>query len=241
MSFNNRQIKLVLTWYNLGLKNETKDYYMSFMSYWISFNSICYNLYHKDCVKERANIDTKKSKIRDLRNRLKRDEILYSENGTLSTKSNDKMTVDISFPSRLFLQIEKKFTEDLIYDKFVKDYTFWYDEEETDNLFDSLKSSLEKIDKETNESRYFIINMSRIDEYRRLILTEKLESLNGGIIFLCEKNSLYIIRKVLYQIRCNIFHGEKVPGNVIDDRITKNSIPMLKFLIDKLIEDYNIK
>ena len=54
-------------------------------------------------------------------------------------------------------------------------------------------------------------------------------------------NSLNIIKKVIYQIRCNIFHGEKVPGDINDDRIAVGALPMLKLLVEKLIEDYKIE
>ena len=43
------------------------------------------------------------------------------------------------------------------------------------------------------------------------------------------------VKRVLYQIRCNIFHGAKVPGEVNDDRITKCAIPILRRLVQMAI------
>ncbi len=45
----------------------------------------------------------------------------------------------------------------------------------------------------------------------------------------------------MYQIRCNIFHGEKTPGDLNDDRIVKSSLPLLRYLVNKLVDDYKIK
>jgi hypothetical protein len=68
---------------------------------------------------------------------------------------------------------------------------------------------------------------------------DKLASSN--IIILCEQNDLKTIIKVLYQIRNNIFHGEKIPGEINDDRIVKSALPMLRFLICELIKINNIR
>lgn len=38
---------------------------------------------------------------------------------------------------------------------------------------------------------------------------------------------LRILKDVLFQIRCNIFHGEKTPSDVHDDRIVATSYPVL--------------
>jgi len=142
----------------------------------------------------------------------------------------------------LFFSIDRRYTEDLIYDKFVKDYVEWYDLENTTLEFNSIKTSLEKHNYNNNQSRFYIKNMARIDDFIRMEKRVTLEELNNkNIIILCEDNSLNIIKRVLYQIRCNIFHGEKVPGDLNDDSIAKGALPMLKLLIEKLIKDHDIK
>lgn len=42
--------------------------------------------------------------------------------------------------------------------------------------------------------------------------------------------------KVLYQVRCNVFHGEKVPYDPNDDKIVKAAHPVLFFIVEKLAE-----
>jgi len=242
MHFEPKQSRVILTWYKLGIDNEDKDYYMSFISYWISFNAICYNLYHKECISERANIDTKKSKMKDLRKKLRNIDNLKSDTTTLKLKEDDKLTVDIQSSSRLFFSIERKYTEDLIYNKFVNDYTEWYDVADKKEQYNRIKRSLEKYDRKNDQSRFYIKNMARIDDFERLRSRSTLEELNNkNIIILCEDNSLNIIKRVFYQIRCNIFHGEKVPGDLNDDRIAEGALPMLKLLVEKLIEDHRIE
>ena len=65
--------------------------------------------------------------------------------------------------------------------------------------------------------------------------------LNQKILVLCEDNNLDTIKNVLYQIRCNIFHGEKIPGDVNDDTIVKSANPVLKYILNYLINEQEIR
>ena len=67
------------------------------------------------------------------------------------------------------------------------------------------------------------------------------ELLNQKILVLCEDNNLDTIKNVLYQIRCNIFHGEKIPGDVNDDTIVKSANPVLKYILNYLINEQEIR
>lgn len=62
-----------------------------------------------------------------------------------------------------------------------------------------------------------------------------------NILVLCEKNDLKTIKNVLYQIRCNIFHGEKIPGDINDDRIVKSINPILDLITKYLVDEQGIK
>jgi hypothetical protein len=42
------------------------------------------------------------------------------------------------------------------------------------------------------------------------------------------------LKNVLYQVRCNVFHGEKVPGDVNDDRIVRAAYPVLLRIMQQL-------
>ena len=67
---------------------------------------------------------------------------------------------------------------------------------------------------------------------------EKLK--NRNLIVECDTNNLKTIYNVLYQIRCNIFHGEKVPGEINDDRIVSYANPILKQIVTYLVKDNNL-
>lgn len=67
---------------------------------------------------------------------------------------------------------------------------------------------------------------------------EKLK--NRNVIVECDTNNLKTIYNVLYQIRCNIFHGEKVPGEINDDRIVSYANPILKQIVTYLVKDNNL-
>jgi hypothetical protein len=162
---------------------------------------------------------------------------MSAEEAVIESKNNS-WNLDIHFPDRLFLSISKIFTEDRIYDLFAIEYSKWYSESisENETYFQDIKESLKKNDE--NIERYYVINMARFKDFS---FSKDIDSqANSNIIKLCESNDLQTIKNVLYQIRCNIFHGEKIPGDINDDRIVKSALPMLRFLVNKLIENYKI-
>jgi len=95
--------------------------------------------------------------------------------------------------------------EERIFDQFVSEYKVWYQDcsSLTTKFFETLKQSL--IKKTRGIQRSYVINMSRIKDYNDMSDIDELHKRN--IIVLCEQNDLKTIKNVLYQIRCNIFHG----------------------------------
>lgn len=239
--FDEKQIKLITSWHKLSEKSE--DYYMSFISEWIAFNAICYNLYYDKAVLERANIDRKKSKkFLNARSDNEFNNVNISAKISVKEITDNDWTLQIDFPERLFLSISKKYTEDIIYQLFAEEYENWY----TDNkiqiqpLYNELKESLKKENFSKIENlryRYYVINMQK----EELLYYDDIDRLaSKNIIILCEQNNLKTIVKVLYQIRNNIFHGEKIPGEINDDKIVKSALPLLKYLIMELIKIHKI-
>jgi len=47
--FDQKQKRLIMNWHEMAEKSENA--YMKFISNWIAFNAICYNLYKEDAVK----------------------------------------------------------------------------------------------------------------------------------------------------------------------------------------------
>lgn len=226
--FDGKQKKLINSWHSQSTKSE--DAYMAFIAEWIAFNAICYNLYYKNAIIERANIDRSKSKLDRIHERFKPGAEVEVKNAKI-VGTREKWSIDLSLPERLFISVSNNYTEDIIFNDFVKGNQIWYDNNPS-QLFVGLKVSLQKDD------RYFVINMAKSDYYSRK--NDINEMANKNIVILCEDNNLKTIKNVLYQIRCNIFHGEKTPGDVNDDRIVKSALPILKHIVEYLLERYEI-
>ncbi len=150
-------------------------------------------------------------------------------------------------PEELSLTIKEKYAEYLIYKEYVKEYKDWYIEESLNHrkMFNNLQKTLSKDTQEGEIS--FIINMGRYDEYRKHLLGNNIlskpsiQKMSGNnTIQLCKENNLQTVKDVLYLIRCNIFHGQKTPGDERDDEIVQNALPLLSFLVKKLMCDHEI-
>jgi hypothetical protein len=227
--FDEKQIKLINSWHKLSLISE--DSYMAFMSEWITLNAICYNLYHEIALIERANIDRAKSKLKKIHQRFTSDANFEVQNARL-VGTSEKWSIDLSLPERLYISISNNYTEDIIFNEFVRKNQDWYEKNST-GLFEELKMSLKK------DSRYYVINMAKSKMYNPE--NDINEMINKNIIILCENNDLQTIKSILYQIRCNIFHGEKTPGDFNDDRIVKTALPVLRYIVNYQLELHNIK
>lgn len=229
--FDDKQAKLILSWYKHS--QTSNDEYMIFISNWICLNAICTNLYSEYANKERINIDTGKSKISQLKSRINDNNELEAEKAHIKKKKN-KLEIDIKFPERLCVYMEERYTEDIIFEKFAKSYNNKI--QIPSEYFSNLKSALLK-----RKDRAYVINMSKIKGYNEKRDRESIEALiNSNIIILCEKNELSTIKNVLYQIRCNIFHGEKMPGEINDDRIVKEANPILNYIVKFLLDELGI-
>lgn len=226
--FDEKQIGLINSWHSLSAKSE--DPYMAFMAEWIAFNAICYNLYYEKAIIERANIDRSKSKLSKLNQRFTPSIDIEVQNAKV-TGTAEKWSVDLSLPERLYISVSTNYTEDIIFNEFVKDNQNWYEKNATE-LFNEIKLALKKND------RCFVINMAKSQNYNFKNDIDEME--NKNIIILCEENNLKTIKNVLYQIRCNIFHGEKTPGDINDDKIVRSALPLLKFIVNYLIEIHKI-
>lgn len=222
--FDDKQKALINAW--ISQATESSNEYLKFMSNWIAFNAICYNLFFEQAVMDRAELDRGKSKLPRIKESVKQNDEIQAQSTSITLKK-ERIEIDIKVPERLNFSIKEKYTEDLIYEQFVKLYSEKIDVD--DEIFQKLKESLKKHD------RYYVINMARINAYNQFEDIDDQSKRN--ILVLCERNDLRTIKSVLYQIRCNIFHGEKIPGDINDDRIVKSANPILdrinKFLIDE--------
>ena len=228
--FDSKNVELINAWINQS--QNTENQYLKFMSNWIAFNAICYNLFSKNAILERVDFNKGRNKLTKIKSSIQTFDILNAEETSLELK-NDKIEINIKTPERLNFSISERYTEDVIFRKFVKFYS--KELKISQNYFDALRLSLSKGDK------FYVIKMSRIDLYEKLLLKEPFdfEELKK-VIVVCDTNDLYTIYNVLYQIRCNIFHGEKIPGEINDDRIVSHANPILKEIVMYLVKDNKI-
>jgi len=229
--FDEKQKKIITSWYELSIKSNNA--YIAFMAKWIAFNAICYNLYYENATIDRANIDRKKSKsgLSAIRQSINQTAEIEAENAKITVES-EKWSVDLTFPqSRLFFSVSNNYSEDIIFSEFVKDYSEWYSSNVSSH-FIKLKESLKK------GCRYYVINMAKSQKYSDDFDVNQMAKSN--IVKLCEDNNLKTVVEVLYQIRCNIFHGEKTPGDINDDRIVISAVPLLNYLVLYLLDKYDI-
>ena len=226
--FDDKQKTLINAW--ISQATESSNEYLKFMSNWIALNAICYHLFFEQAVMDRAEIDRGKSKLPRIKESVKQNTEIQAQSTSITLKK-ERIEIDIKAPERLNFSIKEKYTEDLIYEQFVKSYSnkIIVGQE----IFQSLKESLKKND------RFYVINMARIKAYNQF---EDIDvQSKGNILVLCEKNDLKTIKNVLYQIRCNIFHGEKIPGDINDDRIVKSANPILDLITKYLVDEQGIK
>lgn len=138
---------------------------------------------------------------------------------------------------KLRLRISERYTEDLVFAEFVRTAKGRYETAlSTDPVFsadvDVLRSSILK------QNGYYVLNLSRrdvVDEVMALSEAE-VKRVTSRLALFDDKKSLGQLKDVLYQIRCNVFHGEKIPGDLNDDRIVSAATPVLKYLLQMILE-----
>jgi hypothetical protein len=224
-----KQKKLILAWHEQSVNSSNE--YLKFMSNWIAFNAICYSLYHEKAIREKAQIDTGKSKIEKVVQLLVNEDEGYSAEAKIVGRE-DRLTIDIKLPERLFLTIKKTFTEDNIYREFIRDYEAKFNIDK--DFIELVEKFQESIFRDNN---YYVINMLKIKKFNQKDITKMIED---EVVVQLNEIKYSNTQRVLYQIRNNIFHGEKVPGNVNDDRIVKGANPVLNYIVSACIKNLKI-
>ena len=225
--FESKQEDIINSWHNIAIKEKTP--YVKFFANWISFNAISYALFHKKAVKEKIDFDNNRN-LPNIKSRLELEDLINLEKGEIS-KPNKNIKLKLKFPEALNLTINERFIEFHIFEEFKKEFKNKISFEEDDEYFVELKNSLKK-----ENGRSYVIDMSRIDQYNSINDFDRM--CENRIIKFCEDSELSTIIDVLYQIRCNIFHGGKEPGDHHDDWIVKAANPVLNKIVSFFIYEY---
>lgn len=202
---------------------QTNNYYFSFMSLWIAFNALCYGLFHQEANQQRA--DLKKSPRPVLQPGPAKAEVLLKDNKVVIDFKERNLTARI--------EICEKYSEDIIFNEFAtKTQKLYQAELESDQEFrDQVKSFHDAIRKPNG---CYILNMSRGDHQGVESWPEKqIESAQSNLLSRFDDiRNLSELKGVLYQVRCNVFHGGKIPGIANDDKIVRAASPVLRRLLE---------
>jgi|ERR1700686_7537 len=224
IDLDDKQFRLVRAWMKYGAQDE----YGRFISLWVAFNALCYAKYAAEAHQLRADLDLKKSSGLSA---VQDKEVPAS--GTLS-KDAERIKLHLDTPGPVTIKIVERYTEDVIFDRFATDYQTEYKAWLAGGIFrqhvDALFAAIAK------DQKHYIVNMAKANKHQlKPDSTQYKEMRAAGVIVAWEDTmKLSQLKSVLYQIRNNVFHGEKVPGEANDDRIVKVASPVLQFICERL-------
>jgi hypothetical protein len=143
-------------------------------------------------------------------------------------------TVSVSSESfKMTVTVSPKYTEDRIFSRWAKEMQSLYVATlANDCAFASLIAALQTAI--TKPNGHYVLNLS-IEDCPDVASWEDSNIITQAANLLCsfhDVERLSLLKGVLYQVRCNIFHGEKVPGDMNDDRIVRAAVPVLQRLIE---------
>lgn len=232
-SFDEKQQRIILSWLSRAGELEG-DAYAAFISVWISFNAYCYGRFALEANRRRANLCNDNG-LRTIGSEpIPAVGVVHSDSA--------KIRIDLDQPGRIIIDLVERYTEDIIYSEFAQslqnDYMKWLVNPDFLSSVQGFRNALQKED-----GRHYVINMVRISKYREYVenkLNFDTIARRNIVIPFEDINSLSELKNALYQVRCNVFHGEKVPGNVNDDRIVSTAYFPLRQIMEKLSHDFYI-
>jgi hypothetical protein len=221
--YDHKQLCLIRSWIALSREPE-RDSYARFISLWIAFNAACYARYSEKAQRNRADLRNEKG-LADVA------EGLIAASGEL-LKDGSKFKIDLKSPGRIVIQISERYIEEVIFDEFAREYQSDYENLHEEPTFEEAIRNFQEAIRKPNGKSY-VINMARASQ----LDSSSYESLLGTSVIaaLQDPKNLRQLKNVLYQVRCNVFHGEKVPGELNDDRITCAAVPVLNSLVEMLV------
>ena len=230
MSLDSKQKKIIESWVEQS-RNLTSDPYSSFMALWISFNAYCYAKYAQKAIRRRADL----RKDHGLREATA-NKTSSSLEGTIRL-DGAQFKLDINQPGIIQIYISERYIENLIFSEFAKDYRPEYAKLLEGAAFaSSVKEFQSSLD---HHGKFYVVNMLRSSEYDENGDYTKMVG-DNIIVPLADCDKLNQLKDVLYQVRCNVFHGEKVPGLLNDDRIVRKAYPVLLGIMELLMSEFSV-
>jgi hypothetical protein len=220
--FDKRQARIIRSWLSRS-RGAASDAYDAFIGLWIAFNAYCYGQYAQAAHRNRA----------DLRNESGLRSLSGAPTAAVGqiVREPSRVRLELTQPGRVVIVIRQRYTEDIIFSQFAANFR--------DTYLDWLKDSRFAVHVATfhaalaRNGRHYVVNMAAADRYD----PANLDALaNQGVIVPFEDPAkLDDLVDVLYQVRCNVFHGEKVPYDPNDDKIVE-AAHLFFFIVEKLAE-----
>lgn len=214
---DSRQKEIFYTWFQQGVENAHKPYF-GFISLWIAFNAYCVAKYSTKANRLLAYLNKDKGFRKLSGTTVEITEGLISEN-------NGVYSIDIKQAGRIRIVVKERFIESAIFDAFAKGFANQYIEmirqqEDFAEAVNALRKNLQK------KENCYVVDMSRAREYAPKLSYKELVE-RSIIVPFEDITDIVQFKNVLYQVRCNLFHGEKLPGITNDDKIVRAAYPVL--------------
>lgn len=223
MTLDDKQHRLIGGWLGRAMV-PGGDEYGSFMAAWIAFNAFCYALFADQASRRRPDLSEDRG-LNGLTGRV-------PVEGSLELRSDGRVRLRIERPGRIQIEIRERYTEDVVFIEFARrfgsSFVGWLKESSFRAARDGFLASLKQ------PNGYYVVNMLRAAEHDATTLLDQLIRKNV-VVAVKDPDDLRQLVDALYQVRCNVFHGEKVPGNVNDDRIVKAARPLLLELVTRAL------
>lgn len=220
------------------------DNYTAFIAMWVALNALCNARYYNEANKLMADIRTDRKKTKSwVEGSGERANGDWTSIGDTSKCDVDIARQSVFGMEKLKLRIKEKYTESIIYDEFTREFSAEYQSWIQDPPFQyHIHKFRDSLIKENAPDIPYVINMARKREYHITSNVDELKQMKERsiIVIYDDRNKLHHLMDVLYQVRCNIFHGEKSPGEPNDDRIVIAAYPVLRELMARTCDRLGI-
>jgi hypothetical protein len=180
-----KQQRIIRAWLDRSREVE-HDAYGAFIGLWIAFNAYCVGLYSKIAHRNRADLRQDKGL------RLVTDVPARTE--ALLVREPDRLKLEITHPGRILIIVRERYTEDIIFAQFSKEYQAAYGGWLADSPF---RADVERFHRALEKNgRFYVINMALAGAYE----PDKYEAMTsrGVIVPFNKLDSLGDLIAVLY-------------------------------------------
>ena len=223
MILDHKQKRLIEAWLGRATARDG-DEYGRFMAAWLAFNAFCYARFAAIASRRRPDLGEDRGLV-GLEGQVPAE-------GTLELRPDGRVRLLIKKPGRIQIDIRDRYTEDVVFTQFALQYQSsfrsWLEEASLREARDGFLAALKR------PTGYYVINMLRAAEHDPDGSLEEMTR-KTIVVAIADPNLLKELVDALYQVRCNVFHGEKVPGDLNDDRIVTAARPLLVELLQRAV------